>query len=77
MALHLLDLQFEPQYTKLLAAKIVERYHKDNIVLTSHLVAFAAFELLKQTVPEGFHRHASLIGNEKDFMCAHRLTILH
>ncbi len=41
------DLQREAEYTNLLGEKIVERYHKDNIVLTSHLVAFAAFELLK------------------------------
>ena len=40
--------QRESQYTKQLAARIVERYHKDNIVLTSHLVAFSAFELLKR-----------------------------
>ncbi len=41
------DLQRESEYTKLLAERIVERYHKDNIVLSSHLVAFTAFELLK------------------------------
>lgn len=41
------DIQRESEYTVLLAEKIVERYHKDNIVLTSHLVAFAAFEILK------------------------------
>lgn len=40
--------QREGEYTKILAEKIVERYHKDNVVLSSHLVAFAAFELLKQ-----------------------------
>ena len=31
----------------MLGDRIVERYYKDNIVLTSHLVAFAAFEILK------------------------------
>lgn len=41
------DLQRESEYTKLLAERIVERYHQDNIVLSSHLVAFTAFELLK------------------------------
>jgi len=41
------DLQRESEYTKMLGARIVERYFKDNIVLTSHLVAFAAFEILK------------------------------
>ena len=42
------DWQRETQYTKLLADRIVECYFKDNMVLNSHLVAFAAFELLKR-----------------------------
>ncbi len=42
------DIQRESQYTKTLAEKIVDRYKKDNIVLSSHLVAFAAFEILKR-----------------------------
>lgn len=42
------DEQREEEYTKILADRIVERYHKDNIVLSSHLVAFAAFEILKR-----------------------------
>lgn len=42
------DLQRESEYTKILAKKIVERYHKDNIVLSSHLIAFAAFEILRK-----------------------------
>ena len=42
------DLQRESEYTKMLGDKIVDRYFKDNIVLSSHLVAFAAFELLKK-----------------------------
>jgi glycerol-3-phosphate O-acyltransferase len=41
------DLQRESEYTRHLAERIVERYYRDNIVLTSHLVAFAAFEILK------------------------------
>lgn len=45
------DHQRESVYTTLLAEKIVSRYHKDNIVLTSHLVAFAAFEWLKNQNP--------------------------
>lgn len=45
------DLQRESEYTKILADHIVERYHKDNIVLTSHLLAFAAFEMLKYQNP--------------------------
>ncbi|MBX2927464.1 MAG: 1-acyl-sn-glycerol-3-phosphate acyltransferase [Saprospiraceae bacterium] len=42
------DLQRESEYTKTLAERIVERYHKDNVVLSSHLVAYAAFQLLKR-----------------------------
>jgi len=45
------DLQRESEYTKILGDHIVERYQKDNIVLTSHLVAFAAFEMLKYQNP--------------------------
>jgi glycerol-3-phosphate O-acyltransferase len=42
------NLQRESEYTKDLAEKIVERYHSDNIVLSSHLVAFAAFQMLRK-----------------------------
>ncbi len=42
------DLQRESEYTKMVAEKIVDRYFRDNTVLTSHLVAYAAFEILKQ-----------------------------
>lgn len=45
------DLQRESEYTKILGDHIVERYQKDNIVLTSHLLAFAAFEMLKYQNP--------------------------
>lgn len=52
-----MDLQRESEYTKLLADKIVERFHCENIVLTSHLVAFAAFRILKQE-----NKHLDLYG---------------
>ena len=42
------DWQREMEYTKLLADRITERYFKENIVLTSQLVAFAAFIILKK-----------------------------
>ena len=45
------DQQREIEYTKILADRIVERYFKENIVLTSHLVAFAAFLILKKENP--------------------------
>jgi len=42
------NLQRESIYTKLLSDRIVERFRKDNIVLTSHLVAFIAFEVFQK-----------------------------
>ena len=41
------DLQREAEYTKLLADRIVDRFHRENIVLSSHVVAFTAFNILK------------------------------
>ena len=41
------DFQREDEYTKLLADKIVDRFHRENIVLSSHVVAFTAFNMLK------------------------------
>ncbi|MCY7329604.1 MAG: 1-acyl-sn-glycerol-3-phosphate acyltransferase, partial [Saprospiraceae bacterium] len=35
------DRQREEEYTKLLADRLVERYHVENVVLSSHLVAYA------------------------------------
>ena len=40
------DLQREVEYTKILADKVAERYHKENIVLSSQLVAFTTFNIL-------------------------------
>ncbi len=40
------DLQRETEFTKLLAEKITDRFHKSNMVLSSHLVAFAAYYML-------------------------------
>jgi glycerol-3-phosphate O-acyltransferase len=45
--------QRENEYTRLLAEKITERYFKENVVLSSHLVAYAAFKLLQ-------HHHQKL-----------------
>lgn len=42
------NLQREGEYTKILADRIVESFHKENIVLTSHLVAFATFKILEK-----------------------------
>lgn len=46
------NLQREKEYTRELAQIIVQRYHEDNIVLSSHLVAFAAFKLLQKEHPK-------------------------
>ncbi|MEL6866523.1 MAG: 1-acyl-sn-glycerol-3-phosphate acyltransferase [Bacteroidota bacterium] len=46
------DLQREREYTKVLATRIIDRYHKENIVLSSHLIAFAAFNLLLNKNPK-------------------------
>ncbi|MEO0895528.1 MAG: 1-acyl-sn-glycerol-3-phosphate acyltransferase [Bacteroidota bacterium] len=42
------DHQRDDQYTKMLADKIVERYHAENYVFSSHLVAFVAFQMFKK-----------------------------
>ncbi len=42
------DLQRETEYTKLLSDKIVERFFKENIVLSSHIVAFVGFQMLSK-----------------------------
>ncbi|MGB3801963.1 MAG: 1-acyl-sn-glycerol-3-phosphate acyltransferase [Lewinella sp.] len=46
------DLQRENEYTRLLASRIVERYHSDGIVLPSHLVSYAAFSILERSFPK-------------------------
>ncbi len=46
------DNQREKVYTQILANKIIESYRKENIILSSHLLAFVAFELAKQQFPE-------------------------
>jgi len=45
------DSQREYVYSKLLAEKIVESYFRNNIVLSSQLVAFAAFNIIKKQYP--------------------------
>lgn len=47
------DRQRNEQYTQHLADKLVERYHEENVVLTSHLIAFTAFQFFKK-------KHSSL-----------------
>ncbi len=40
--------QREREYTKILGERIIERFHKDNVVLCSHAIAFTVFNLLKK-----------------------------
>jgi glycerol-3-phosphate O-acyltransferase len=46
------DRQREEEYTKLLAERVAERYHIENVVLASHLVAYAVFEMLLHENPK-------------------------
>ncbi|MEI6409910.1 MAG: 1-acyl-sn-glycerol-3-phosphate acyltransferase [Bacteroidota bacterium] len=46
------DRQREEEYTKLLAERIAERYRIDNVVLSSHLIAFAVFSMLMHENPK-------------------------
>lgn len=45
------DNQRDGEYTRMLADKVVESYFKYNVVLSSHLAAYAAFEWLKMQDP--------------------------
>jgi glycerol-3-phosphate O-acyltransferase len=40
------------EYTRELGAKLGDRFHKENTVMTSHLVAFAFFEALRARYPD-------------------------
>ncbi|MCB0516026.1 MAG: 1-acyl-sn-glycerol-3-phosphate acyltransferase [Chitinophagales bacterium] len=42
------DVQRDNEYTRLLSQHILARFYSENIVLSSHLVAFAAFEILRK-----------------------------
>ncbi|MEM9984458.1 MAG: glycerol-3-phosphate acyltransferase, partial [Bacteroidota bacterium] len=46
------DPQRDQEYTRYLGERIAERYHIENHVYSSHLVAFAAFEYLRKKHPE-------------------------
>ena len=60
------DLQREAEYTKLLADQIVDRFYSENIVLSSHVVAFTAFNILK-TNNDNFDLYALLRLPTDDF----------
>lgn len=45
------DKQRNAQYTKMLSKQLVQRYFRENVVLSSHLVAHTAFKLLQKRYP--------------------------
>jgi len=45
------DTQRDAEYNKLLAQTILSEYYRSNVVLSSHLVAFTAFELFRKQHP--------------------------
>lgn len=47
-----IDHQREAEYTRMVAAKIVQEYHRINCVFASHLVAFVAFEMWVKQHPK-------------------------
>ncbi len=44
--------QRDREYTRILGERIVERYHAENTILTSHLAAFTFFESLRERYPD-------------------------
>ncbi len=46
------DFQRESEYLRMLGDRILERFHADNIVITSHLVSHAAFAMLEAAYPK-------------------------
>ncbi|MFN8321084.1 MAG: 1-acyl-sn-glycerol-3-phosphate acyltransferase [Chitinophagales bacterium] len=42
------DEQRDGEYTKLLSERIVDNYYRYNVVLTSHLICFTLFEMIKR-----------------------------
>lgn len=44
--------QRDQEYVRHLGATLVERFHRENTVLSSHLVAFVLFETLRRKYPE-------------------------
>lgn len=46
------DRQRDAEYTRMLGNKIAERFKAENVVFSSHIVAFAGFELLRRNYKE-------------------------
>lgn len=59
------DTQRDREYTRMLGDRIVERYHAENRVYSSHVVAYVAFEILKRKFPD-FDLYGLLRLHEED-----------
>lgn len=59
------NIQRDRVYTRMLGDKIVERFHAENVVFSSHLTAFVAFQILKKRKPD-FDLYALLRLLEED-----------
>lgn len=46
------ETQRDQEYVRVLGTRLVDRFHEENTVLTSHLVAFAYFEALRRQYPD-------------------------
>ena len=46
------DLQREQEYTRLIGERLIEDFHRINVVYASHLVAFVAFQILFKEHPK-------------------------
>lgn len=46
------EAQRDQEYTRELGARLVDRFHEGNTVLTSHLVAYSFFEALRKKYPD-------------------------
>ncbi len=61
------DVQREREYTALLGRAVVDRFHRDNVALTSHVVAYVAFRILRQFYPD-LDLYGVLRLDEEDFL---------
>lgn len=59
------DVQRDRVYTRMLGDRIVERFHAENVVYSSHLLAFVVFQMLKKRHPQ-FDLYALLRIPEED-----------
>jgi len=58
------DPQRDRVYTEHLASELVKAYHRDNVVLSTHIVSFAAWHLLRSLHPKLDSFHVVLVEEE-------------